>query len=170
MVPAGGRFSSRGVPTPEVLERVRRMLVHRYRLQLADAEDVVSASVLALLSTPANYSTGDGLFLAIVRRRAVDFLRSRNREVPLPQRRPLSVPPDRDHLERDLLARAIRRYAAERKNADADRLIGVADRVQEGLSFVEACRESGIPRGSRNRYHKSLELFLDRLPRRRMLP
>jgi hypothetical protein len=46
------------------------------------------------------------------------------------------VPPNRDHLERELLARAIRRYASGRKNTDAKRLLGVAGRVLEGLSFA----------------------------------
>lgn len=41
--------------------------------------------------------------------------------------------------------------------------LGPADGVLEGLSFVEACRESGIPRGSQSRYLKNLEEFLDRL-------
>jgi DNA-directed RNA polymerase specialized sigma24 family protein len=127
-------------------------------MQPADIEDVIGDSVVEFLSEPVNYSTGDGLFLVIVQRRAIDFLRSRSREVPLRQRRHPTVPPDRAHLERELLARMIRKYSSERKNAD--RLVAVADRVQEGLSFVEACHESGIPR------HKELVLFLDRLARR----
>jgi DNA-directed RNA polymerase specialized sigma24 family protein len=142
------------------------MLIHRHQMQPADVEDVLSDSVVKFLSAPAGQSSTDGLFVVIALRRAIDLLRSRSREVPLSERQQLAVPPDRDHLEKELLARAIRRYASGRKNADAERLLGVAGRVLEGLSFVEACRESGIPRGSRSRYHKNLELFLDRLTRR----
>jgi DNA-directed RNA polymerase specialized sigma24 family protein len=134
-------------------------------MQSADVEDVIGDSVLKFLSAPSQ-AKSDGLFVVIARRRAIDFLRNRSREVPLSERRRLAVSPNRDHLETELLSRAIRRYASGKKNADVERLLGVADRVLEGLSFVEACRESGIPRGSQNRYHKSLELFLDRLTRR----
>lgn len=168
MIPAAARFVSGNAPSSEVLERVRRMLIQRYRMQSADVEDVISDSVVKFLTAPSE-AKSDGLFVVIARRRAIDFLRSRSREVRLSERRQFEVPPNRDHLERELLARAIRRYASEKKNADVERLLAVAGRVLEGLSFVEACRESGIPRGSQNRYHKSLELFLDRLTRRRTL-
>jgi len=135
-------------------------------MQPADVEDVISDAMVKFLSPSAHQSNKDGLFVVIARRRAIDLLRNRSREVPLSEHRQLAVPPDRDHLDRELLARAIRTYAAERKNADAGRLLAVADGVLEGLSFVEACRESGIPRGSQSRYLKNLEEFLDRLLRR----
>lgn len=163
MVPVGGRFTSRDAPTSQVVERVRKMLLHRHRLQPADVEDVMSDSMVDLLSSP---SKSDGLFLVIARRRAVDFLRRRARERPLSAGRPLTVPPERSHLKRELLARAIRRYASERKNLDTARLLAVAERVFDGSSFSQACRESGIPRGSQSRYRRTFEDFLDRLRRR----
>jgi DNA-directed RNA polymerase specialized sigma24 family protein len=119
-----------------------------------------------ILSAPANGSRSDGLFMVIARRRAVDFLRRRSRERSLSVGRPLTVPPERSHLYGELLARAIRRYAAETRNADAERLVGVAARALEGSTFAQACRESGIPRGSQSRYRKTLAAFLDRLLRR----
>jgi DNA-directed RNA polymerase specialized sigma24 family protein len=164
MVPVGGR--SLRVPTPQVVERVRRMLFHRNRLQPADVEDVISQSMVDFLSAPANPSSNDGLFLVIARRRAADLLRGRARERSLSGGRPLTVLPERSHLERELLARAIRRYASEKNNLDATRLLAVAVRVLDGSSFSQACRESGIPRGSQSRYRKTLREFLDRLLRR----
>jgi len=65
------------------------MLVHRHRMQPADVEDVISDAIVELLSEPADYLTGDGLFMIIAQRRAIDFLRSRSREVPLRQGRGL---------------------------------------------------------------------------------
>jgi DNA-directed RNA polymerase specialized sigma24 family protein len=142
------------------------MLLHRHGLQPADAEDVISQSMVDILSAPANGSKSDGLFLVIARRRAVDFLRKRAREQSLSAGRPLAVPPERSHLERELLARAIRRYASEKNNLDTARLLAVADSVLDGSSFSQACRESGIPRGSQSRYRKTLGDFLNRLLRR----
>jgi DNA-directed RNA polymerase specialized sigma24 family protein len=141
------------------------MLLHRHRLQPADVEDVVSEAVVEVLSAPAGYSSGDGLFVMIAQRRALDLLRKRSREVPLRERR-LTIPPDRTHLDIELIERAIRRYAAKNPNTDAERLLGVTRRALQGSTFVEACRESGIPRGSQSRYRKTLEGFLDRFLRR----
>jgi DNA-directed RNA polymerase specialized sigma24 family protein len=143
------------------------MLVHRHRLQPADVEDVLSQSILDFLSAAlVDHPKNDGLFLVIARRRAVDFIRDRDRERTLYEDRRPSTSPDRTHLEKDLMARAIRRYASENKNLDEKRLLAVADQVFEGASFAEACRESGIPRGSQNRYRRTLGAFLDRLTRR----
>lgn len=162
MVPAVSQSTSGGAPSPEILERVRRMLIRQHRLQSADVEDVMSDSIVDLLSAP---SRNDGLFLVIARRRAVDFIRRRSREQRQPISRRLSFLPDRNHLERELLTRAICRYASE-KNLDTSRLLSVANRVFDGASFSLACRESGIPRGSQSRYRKTLGEFLDRLRRR----
>jgi DNA-directed RNA polymerase specialized sigma24 family protein len=143
------------------------MLLHRHRLQPADAEDVMSQAMVDFLSAPASTSRSDGLFMVIARRRTADLLRERARERSLSAGRPLTVPPDRSHLERELLARAIRKYASEKNIRDPARLLAVADRVLDGSSFLQACRECGIPRGSQSRNRKTLGAFLDRLLRRR---
>ena len=41
------------------------------------------------------------------------------------------------------------------------RLLAVTSRILGGATFAEACRASGIPRGSQGRYRKSLQEFLE---------
>lgn len=142
------------------------MLVHRHRMQPADIEDVISESVLEVLSAPAGYLCSDGLLVLIASRRAVDFLRRQRRELSHSGGRPWTVAPERSHLERELFARAFRKYASEKKSHDTTRLLSVANKVLDGSSFSLACRESGIPRGSQSRYRKTLGDFLDRVLRR----
>jgi hypothetical protein len=120
------------------------MLLYRHGLQPADVEDVISQSMVDFLSASAISSTSDGLFMVIARRRAADFLRERARELSLSAGRPLTVPPDRSHLERELLARAIRKYASEKNIRDPAQLLAVADRVLDGSSFSQACGEAGF--------------------------
>lgn len=164
MVPAGGRFGSGVVPNPEVVARVRRMLTQRLGMQPADAEDVMSEAVLEVLSAPRDYSRSDGLFLVIARRRAFDFWRHRKVELSFREMPTFSLP-DRDHIDSVLLQRSLLRFVQGKTELEQSRVLGVARAVLEGSSYAEACRKSGIPRGSQGRYRETLKAFLAYLER-----
>ncbi len=163
MFPPGGKVSSLRPPSPEVLVRVRHALLHRFNLQPEDVDDVIGDSFVDYFGNHGNSPGGDGLFAVIAHRRACDLNRQRRRELPLPAGFQLAAFPDREHLQREELESAIRRFASGRRNLDPNRLLAVVGRVLEGSSLAEACRESGIPRGSQSRYRKTLRLFFGRL-------
>ncbi|HSE63612.1 MAG TPA: hypothetical protein VLG15_08365 [Thermoanaerobaculia bacterium] len=149
-----------------MIERVRGILFHRHGMRPADVDDVIGDALVDYLRFARTSAITDGLFLVIAQRRALDFLRRRKREIQLSASDQPATAPNREHLEGELLARAIHRYASARRNLDEARLLAVAGRILEGYSLAEACRESAIPRGSHSRYRKNLEGFLDRLKRR----
>jgi DNA-directed RNA polymerase specialized sigma24 family protein len=120
----------------------------------ADVEDVIGDAIVECLRFAQTSGITDGLFLVIAQRRALDLLRNRKREIQLSAGDQPATAPNREHLEEELFERAIHRYASVRRNVDETRLRALAGRVFEGCSLAEACRESGIPRGSQNRYRK----------------
>ena len=99
----------------------------------------------------------DGLFLVIVRRRACDFWRGHANELPLKAASSVACKPnDGPLLERTLRDRLLRLSTA-RSPLHRRRLLAITSRIFEGATFAEACRASGIPRGSHGRYRKSLQ-------------
>lgn len=162
---AGG--TTAWAPTPKVLAYVRRMLTTRYRMQPEDVDDLISQTFLDWLQ--AHHPEGnsdDGLFLLIAHRRAADFWRHRKVELSL-RAGPSSSPPDREHLESVLLERALLQFARGKTELERRRLVKAAMAAIESGSFAEACRASGIPRGSQARYRETLKGFLRYLERRR---
>ena len=132
-------------------------------MQPEDLDDVISQSVLDYLRASKAAGRGtNALFLVIARRRACDFYRHRPNDLPLMNAREPSTPPDREHLESQLLDRILLRFAARHPHLNSRRLLGLVRGMRAGESFAAACRSEGVPRGSRSRYRAALkECFRD---------
>lgn len=166
MVSGGpARSDSPSIPDPEFLRRLRRHLASRYRLQPADLDDVINQSMVdymrALKDPPTRI---DGLFVVIARRRAYDLWKRGRNELPLGAARAALIPPNREHLERELLERMVRRFCARHPRFDAGRLFRLAHGLLTGDSFPAACRAAGIPRGSQGRYRNALKICFKDVP------
>lgn len=151
-------------PSPEVVGYVRRMLTTRYRMQSEDVEDLVSQTFLDCLQASGAGTSDDGLFLVIARRRVSDFWRHRKVELSFKAASKSSLP-DREHIDAVLLERALLRFIQGRTELEKTRILEVARAVVQGYSYAEACRSSGIPRGSQGRYREILKAFLAYLAR-----
>jgi len=157
------------VPSDPVIAFARRLARRRHNLRREDADDIVAQALLDFVRADrGGRQCDDGLFLVIVRRRISDFRRSRRSELPLGEAPSAACRIEDGHLvERTLQERLIRMSAA-RGRLDKRRLLAVTTRIFAGSTFAEACRVSGIPRGSQSRYRRILQELLgtslDRAP------
>jgi DNA-directed RNA polymerase specialized sigma24 family protein len=129
-------------------------------VSVEDAEDIVADALLDFVRAGRRgMRLGDGLFLVIVRRRVCDFWRRRRCDVPLGAAVSLACGPDEAALLQRSLEDGLRRV--RRTRADRERLVGVTTRILAGDTFAEACKATGIPRGSQNRFRKTLRTLLE---------
>jgi len=142
-----------GLPPEDLIRYTRRLLIRHYRIPSADIEDLVAESLLDYLKVPRRR---DGLLLTIAHRRACDFWRRRPVELPLAAAEDAICPPAQDGLDAELLERTASRFLSSRNRLDKERLLRVLHEILAGASFSEACRASGVPRGSQPRYRHTL--------------
>jgi DNA-directed RNA polymerase specialized sigma24 family protein len=156
------------VPSEPVIAFARR-LARRQRLCREDADDVVAQAFLDFVRADrGGRRCDDGLFLVIVRRRISDFWRSRRSEIPLRETPSVACRIDDRHLVERALQERLLRMSVARGRLDKRRLLAVTTRIFAGSTFAEACRASGIPRGSQARYRRTLRELLGRSLDRRM--
>ena len=151
-----------GVPSQPAIAYARRLVRRQYQVRYEDADDIIAQALLDFVRAAdrCGRRCSDGLFLVIVRRRICDFWRSRRSELPL--RAASSVPCriDDGHLVERTLQERLLRVSTARGRLDRRRLLAVTTQIFAGSTFAEACRASGIPRGSQGRYRQTLrELF-----------
>lgn len=140
----------------------------------ADADDAVQEVMLTLLDAPHLLSTVDrlgGWLLTMVRRRAIDLVRSESRrsarETGVEEL--FSGVPDPDAwMERDEVAREVARAVEELP--DAQRAAFVANAL-EGRTFKEISEETGVPMGTlMARKKRAVDAIRARLGKRGLLP
>jgi hypothetical protein len=155
-------FDGHEIPADAVIAYARRVVKRRHHVPDQDVDDVIATALLDFtVVRRSGRECGDGLFLVIAHRRACDFWRAHRDDLPLEAaERVWSVPQDARLAERAieerLLQSTIRRGARERR-----RLLRITHDILAGASFAEACRATGVPRGSQARYRETLKSFLD---------
>jgi len=145
-----------------VIAYARRLVRRQYQVGWEDAEDVVAEALLDFVrASRRGAACNDGLFLVIVRRRACDFWRNRRHDLPLGAAEAVACRLNVDSLMERTLRDRLLGISSTRSRLYRRRLLAVTSRILGGATFAEACRASGIPRGSQGRYRKSLQEFLE---------
>jgi DNA-directed RNA polymerase specialized sigma24 family protein len=151
-------------PTPEIIGYARRLLIRQYHAPAQDIDDLIGQALLDFVTVArAGRPCQDGLFLVIARRRACDFWRKRHAELPLDAARNVGYTLDDTHLQGQIIQRRLARETLSKGHLAKGRLRAITDRILAGSSFSEACKASGIPRGSRGRYRHALRSFVEGL-------
>jgi DNA-directed RNA polymerase specialized sigma24 family protein len=149
------------VPSESLIAYAHRLVRRQYQVRVEDADDVIAEALLDFVREQRRgRPCGDGLFLVIVRRRACDFWRGRRREVPLGSASSVACRLDDRHLLEEKIQERLLRLSTARSRLHRRRLLSVTKRIFEGATFSEACRASGIPRGSHGRYRLYLRSLL----------
>jgi hypothetical protein len=149
------------LPTDDVVGYARRLLSRNYRVRPEDIDDTIQQALLDFIrAVKTEGSTSqDGLFVVIVRRRAVDSWRRRREPRPpgVESRFCARSEPGLESFElREHLSWVMRRARLDRGPwPDLVRHILAGDR------FPEACKAAGIPEGSRGRYRRRLVDLLE---------
>ena len=147
-------------PDDLVVQRVDRILARHYRLQPADRQDVIAEALLVCFRARGLVRTNiNGFFVVVARRRACDFWRHKSHEDALAGKAIPSAPGS-DRHGMMLLEEIVETSLAEHPALKRRRAQKVVREVLEGASFTEACRASGIPRGSQGRYRSMLQQCL----------
>ncbi len=139
------------------MQRVDRILARRYHLQTADRQDAIAEALLACVTAGGAIRVDmDGFFLVIACRRACDFWRRKSRETALTKK--VALPePGKGFEERLLLEEIAQHFFAAKPTLEKSRALRVIRKILAGAGFSEACRTTGIPRGSRRRYRSALQ-------------
>lgn len=136
----------------------RHLLIRKFRFSILDVEDVLAQAMADYLLAVKRLAASGGLFLVIVHRRAADL----RRRLSLERRAIVAAAVSGDSLpdgalEECFLLGTAARFAQSRPRLHRGRLVAVVRRVLGGDTLAEACRESGVPRGSQRRYRLVLQ-------------
>jgi len=153
----------------QLLARARRVLGSQ-----ADAEDAVQEVMLTLLDAPHLLSSVDrlgGWLLTMVRRRAIDLVRSDSRRSARESAVDelfAGVPDPVEWMERDEVARAVARAVEELPQPQRDAFVANA---LEGRTFKEISEQTGVPMGTlMARKKRAVDHIRVRLRQRGLLP
>ena len=138
------------------------MIRRKHHIPEQEVDDVVASALLDFtIARSHGRECGDGLFLVIAHRRACDFWRTRHAELPLDAASRVANSFEDRHLDEREIQQSLFRCTLHRGVIERRRLLWITNRILGGESFSEACRASGVPRGSQTRYRERLRGFLE---------
>jgi DNA-directed RNA polymerase specialized sigma24 family protein len=148
-------------PTPQIIGYARRLIRRRYHASAQDTDDLVGQALLDFVEAGrGGRPCRDGLFLVIAHRRACDFWRRHRTELPLEAAAAVAYALDDSRLDERILRRRLRQAILAGSRLDKRRILGITNEILSGASFADACRATGVPRGSQGRYRQALRGLL----------